>query len=232
MKMNNPLTYTKAKKMLGDKDRMKVANNTYLERRDESTIALRYYDTDVLTFTPTYIEINSGGYPTMSTTDRINYGPVNVGPSYNPARGWAVWLAADRPCYACEGGKLRSEYTGFSKDTLPVEYTIKKEMQKAYDARLDEAGLAEGDYFSDEYDHVYRVVYCNRCNKNGMIPSYDRESGGHPYFDGIRVNSTGRRLMREQPNKPDHFTPIFTRSGFTGRSFSRYGFANHRKVLT
>lgn len=54
-------------------DRRKLENNTYLERRDENSIALRLHETDVLTFTPYgHITIRTGGWHTVTTRDRIN----------------------------------------------------------------------------------------------------------------------------------------------------------------
>lgn len=242
------LNWTKARKMLYDKElvsptniyglkeSLKVANNTFLERRGDlhdytkpiKKIALRYYNTDVLIFTPTYIELNSGGYHTMSTSERMSQGPVHVGPSYKPATGWAVYLLINRPCYSCGGTKLREDYTGFDIATLPNK--VKKTVERIYmnnENRYILGGLLEGDYFANEYDHVYRVVKCDRCDKNGEIETHD--NSGHPFYDGIRVNSTGRRLMAEQPNKPNVWLPIHTRSGFTGRR--RSGFPNSRKVI-
>ena len=53
--------------------RRKLENNTYLERRDIDTIALRLHDTDIITFIADgRIEVRNGGYPTVTTHDRLN----------------------------------------------------------------------------------------------------------------------------------------------------------------
>lgn len=39
-------------------------------------------------------------------------------------------------------------------------------------------------------------------------------SGGHPYFDGIRVSADGTRLMTTQPHKPREWSPVTTVSGW------------------
>ena len=55
------------------KQRRKVGNNTYLERRQEGAIALLLHSTDVVTFRPDgAIVLDSGGWRTPTTKDRIN----------------------------------------------------------------------------------------------------------------------------------------------------------------
>ena len=55
------------------RDRRKIANNTYLVRRDSDEIAVRLHATDVLTFfADGRIRVNTGGYHTVTTVDRIN----------------------------------------------------------------------------------------------------------------------------------------------------------------
>lgn len=60
-------------KQLGDRDRRKVQNNTYLNRRGEDAIAVTLHATDVLTANSNgTVVLNSGGWHTMTTKDRIN----------------------------------------------------------------------------------------------------------------------------------------------------------------
>jgi len=55
------------------RERRKLENNTYLERRYTGAIAVRLHSTDVLTFFPDgRIEVNTGGWHTVTTRDRIN----------------------------------------------------------------------------------------------------------------------------------------------------------------
>lgn len=52
----------------------KLANNTYLKRRDGNDIAILFHETDVVTFHANgTLTLNSGGYLTRSTKDRMNY---------------------------------------------------------------------------------------------------------------------------------------------------------------
>lgn len=57
-----------------NKESRRYANNTYLERRAENAIALRLHSTDVVTFyADDTVMLNSGGWLTVTTKDRLNY---------------------------------------------------------------------------------------------------------------------------------------------------------------
>lgn len=50
-----------------------------MKRRSENAIAIMLHATDVVTFTPEYAELNTGGWYTMTTKDRINgYSPLRI----------------------------------------------------------------------------------------------------------------------------------------------------------
>ncbi len=74
-------TYTQLNEMLTgrNKDRKKLGNNTYAERRGDA-IAIRLHDTDILTFNPDgSIVCTSGGWKTSTTKDRLNaFAPVRI----------------------------------------------------------------------------------------------------------------------------------------------------------
>lgn len=66
-------TYAQAAERLGTRDRRKIDNNTYLERRDAETIAVRLHETDVVTFHANGTAVlNTGGWMTVTTKDRLN----------------------------------------------------------------------------------------------------------------------------------------------------------------
>ena len=79
------LTYRKAKAYLGSYDSLNLnriiggrKGNTWLERRDGG-IALRLYQTDIVLFTPHYIELNTGGWPTKMTTEAMSaFSPIRI----------------------------------------------------------------------------------------------------------------------------------------------------------
>ena len=55
------------------KQRRKVGNNTWLERRDNGAIALKLHATDILTYKPSgEIVVDTNGYTTVTTKARIN----------------------------------------------------------------------------------------------------------------------------------------------------------------
>lgn len=76
-----------------DKDSRKVANNTYVQRRPEGRIAVKLHQTDVLMFSPNgRIELDSGGWTTPTTKERINrYLPGG----YSLVQERGVWYLLD-----------------------------------------------------------------------------------------------------------------------------------------
>jgi len=79
------------------RDARKVANNTYLQRREAGAIAIKLHATDVVTYHPNgAITMTSGGWKTITTKDRIN--------RYLPNRFYisqtqGVWALHDREAY-------------------------------------------------------------------------------------------------------------------------------------
>jgi hypothetical protein len=77
------MTYSEAVKMVRGKrnaDRRKVGNNTYAEILHDGTVAIKLHNTYVVKINPngTYT-LNSGGWQTVTTKDRINqYSPRYV----------------------------------------------------------------------------------------------------------------------------------------------------------
>src|SRR5690349_8930926 len=73
-------SYQQAIEILNGKTSRKLANNTYLQRRDDKTIAVKLHDTDVVTYTTDEkIILNSGGWRTVTTKERINtFSPLTV----------------------------------------------------------------------------------------------------------------------------------------------------------
>lgn len=57
--------------MLKGRDRRKVGNNTYVEKRD-GAVALRLHNTDIITEADGVLTVNTGGWKTHTTKDRLN----------------------------------------------------------------------------------------------------------------------------------------------------------------
>jgi len=86
------LTYSEALSRLGPRESRKIANNTYLERRDDGDIALRLHRTDVLTYHPDgTVTLNSGGWQTVTTKRRMNQYLPNGYRVYQHRFDWYVW---------------------------------------------------------------------------------------------------------------------------------------------
>ena len=66
------LTYDRAITQLNGKDTKKLANVTYLERRSDGDIAVKFYHTDIVIFHPDYsITVRTGGWDTVATRSRL-----------------------------------------------------------------------------------------------------------------------------------------------------------------
>lgn len=95
-----------------NKESRKEAENTYLKRRGED-IALLYHETDVATFKPNGdIILNSGGWHTLTTKERINWALAGTGKRLLQERG--VWYI-DREYYVGRG-----EYNG--EKLVPIRF--------------------------------------------------------------------------------------------------------------
>lgn len=74
----------------------KLENNTYLERRTPSTIAIRLHQTDVVTYhSDGSCILNTGGWRTTTTKDRLN--------KYSPVYIWqenSIWYVSELSPYA------------------------------------------------------------------------------------------------------------------------------------
>ena len=85
-------------------DNRPLVSNTRLERRDADTIAVRLYETDIVTFhSDGKITLNSGGWRTITTKDRIN--------SFNPA-----YVSTDNGRWFILGTKTYPGETYVSRD--------------------------------------------------------------------------------------------------------------------
>lgn len=68
----NYRTFAELNALLGSKQGRKLGNNTYAVRLAPDTIGVRLHSTIVVTLTPTRIVLNSGGWHTVTTKDRLN----------------------------------------------------------------------------------------------------------------------------------------------------------------
>jgi len=121
------MNYHEAIEKLNGRDRRKLANNTYLEKRAEGNIAVKLHATDILTYLPNGWTIyHSGGWLTHTTKDRMNtYGPARIS---QKDRAWFV-----NGKYVYVDG-LKVDATGIpihgreatAKDTIAINKTKKQ----------------------------------------------------------------------------------------------------------
>lgn len=224
-------------KRRGPRDSVKIARNTYLERGPEfrpeirgtysfggfkaagsasdypeNAIGLRLHGTYVLVFTPHWTELFTGGWHTMTTADRIRYADgIDV---LGSRSGWAVYLTADElDCYCVS--RERDWTQSPSGIVIRGEYAVGRNIRWTgeYDASVPSD--------NENGAPVYEWKDCATCGGTAKWSGIDWDSGGYPYFDGIRVSPDGRRILRAQPHKPAHVDIVKTVSGWTGERVPR-----------
>jgi hypothetical protein len=223
------------------RDRVKIARNTWLERGayfrppslpghtaygygdttrganvyGESAIGVRLHETYIVIHTPHWTELNTGGWATMTTRERMeSFSQVQIGASRS---GWAVYLQSDKvECYCVRNSFNRTPLPDGSGIVIRGEYAHGLDLKWTGEYDLDTPSA------NDNGAPIYEFVTCSNCDGAGVCSGFDFDSGGHPYFDGIRVSPDGKRLMRSQPNRAQTFEPVRTISGITGESLGRW----------
>ena len=64
--------YVELDQFLGKKSDRPYGNNTRIQRRGDNAIAIKHFETDVITFTPTTITMNCEGWRSPTTKNRLN----------------------------------------------------------------------------------------------------------------------------------------------------------------
>lgn len=99
-----PTNLRDARESLRGKVERKVGNNTYLVDRGDA-VAMRLHDTDIVTWTADGITLDSGGWKTPTTKDRMTSILQRVGFSLWATRGeWALVRLSDRREWAYADG--------------------------------------------------------------------------------------------------------------------------------
>lgn len=88
-------SFEAVKGLLSHRGQKKIGNNTYLRLRDDVTIGLQYHRTDVIKFTPDGLTLDSGGWRTVTTKERMNWGLAQLGIHLFTDRG--VWYLTKGP---------------------------------------------------------------------------------------------------------------------------------------
>ena len=185
---------------------------TYLKRLSDGKIAVRYHDTNVLTFSPSGVVYESGGWRTATTKARLNeYGPLNL-----YARG-GVWLF-NQNGYTfryCDGMTVgdNGNVIGAVEDAREyrvADRKLKKRVKEYAERCVAEMPLPEpsgGDCF-----------YCTMRTVDGGVPLGDAfRNTDHleSHFDeGYVVPSLVRNALEAQHAGPAYYHAAFGADGF------------------
>lgn len=83
--------YNSARELAQTRKR-KLANNTYLTIRDDGSYGVKLHNTEVVIHYPDRVVLNSGGWKTVTTKDRINtFSPYHI---WQEKRVWLVEIEA------------------------------------------------------------------------------------------------------------------------------------------
>lgn len=77
---------------LHGRESKKVGNNSYLHKVDGDKVAYKLHETDIVIFSPKEIELNSGGWQTPTTKDRINRALSMAKVAENIPNRWDAYL--------------------------------------------------------------------------------------------------------------------------------------------
>lgn len=164
----------------------KIANNTYVEAtRTDGPIwfTIRLYATVVVTYLPDGTQIlNSGGYRTATTADRIrNYSAARLG---SEGGQWVIWHHSDpltppkiQKCRKCHGaGKIVNQHYCYGANAWRG-------------AKVCEHGKTLWHSLPSTVDK------CSQCLGEGRY-DYGSKPIHTPFEDGIRVDATGKVVDR------------------------------------
>lgn len=132
-------------------NRRKVGNNSWLERREDGSIALRLHNTDVVRWYPDRIVMDTGGWHSRTTRDRMNWWiPGDVWTN----RGTMFYLPPNRDPYA---NKWDKEYQKSNLvdwyDQMTTDYegnVLPKEEGQAY---------RDGYHYVSNYDLAVKLAH-------------------------------------------------------------------------
>jgi hypothetical protein len=139
--------WTNQNERLGARDSRKIDNHTYLQRRGDD-IAVKLHDTDVVTFKKDgSVVLDSGGWLTPTTKDRINDNLGDYGYISQKNRQWTVHVAGKEYPYKdgmtimpggrVEGAGTMTEKEGAAKKRL-AHKRARKLTEDLFEGNLDE----------------------------------------------------------------------------------------------
>jgi len=174
------MNYKEAKKVLdnkrGDKNSKKVANNTYLKRYDDGTIAVRLHQTDIIQYKPNgTIILNSGGWKTVTTKARMNEFLPNPYGILQEKGVWYVQITPDgwsKDLIYNDGMKL-------TKSTKPTNIKVVEARQKKIKRQIDQINKYAKRYVNALFDGKVEAPSGADCWHCSMMYNKDNDNKDH-----------------------------------------------------
>lgn len=206
------MDYQQADRMLQGRCResRKLGNNTYLVRRDGG-IAVRLHATDVVTFKLNGdVLLNSGGWRTPTTKDRINqYAPVII------AQERGVWFVGGNNVFA-DNMVIHPDGTmsGCCEEDPKADRVLKRKVKDYAQLYADALPLdmpGPGDCF-----------YCYHVTETGQMLGDNIKNKDHLLLhieEGYVVPSLAYHALKERHDAPAAFWSVFKGNGWSDRGF-------------
>ena len=197
-----------------NKESRKCGNNTYLVRRPDY-LALRYHQTDVVKYYPdARIELDSGGWRTLTTKDRINRG---LPPGYRLTQASGVWFLNEEPYQDGITITKSGQITGHGTYNPKADKALKRRV-KEYASKCAQAVPLDRPDGGDCW-------YCNLVTEGGQTlgdAAKDTEHLMSHIEAGYVVPSLVYRAIEENYNAPMAFWQAFKDTGWSNdREFGR-----------
>lgn len=201
----------------------KWANNTYLVRRGDN-IALQYHSTDVATFRPDdSIVLNSGGWHTSTTKERIN---MALPGGYNLCQENGRWFVND--CAYADNMVINADdsITGAGKNNPKKDKAIKLVVKKYAKLCADAIPLEKpggGDCWYCAMQTTEGQSLGDAVKDSDHIDSHIEESYIVPslVFNALKESSVGPMVYSLVFNNPDK-AMLDTAQDYVKRSVYRY----------
>lgn len=228
--MSNITSFKKAEEILLTNkmgktlERRKLANHTYAIRKSESEIAVRLHDTDIVTFVKGKgVRLNSGGWRTMTTRQRINnYLPPGTRLEVN--RG--VWSIVRMTKHMEEGGGHHFSYPVADKwlyeDGIMLRYSgapVNRKSQARIEREVKEATRLR------KMARDYALRYVNAVEA-GEVPLPGAGDCWHCLMktqDGVAMGDLGSRSDHiESHIEEDYFVPSLAVNALLEKNYREY----------
>lgn len=161
---------------------------TNLHSNEDGSIALKYHNTDVVTFAPGFVELNSGGWLTPTTKERMNRGLAMAGLGFsNVYQDKKIWYVKDAEFF--DG--IRLDYAGNVLNARPKTppqnlRKVSRELLDVNDWRLTEM-LKEHKPEAQAITRKLITRWIAELSKQIDAGTFNTDSAGACWFCGLRT---------------------------------------------